>query len=487
MQNGRKKKENKIVPEVRIERLAAEGQAIGHLPDGKVVFVPYGAPGDLVDVQILRSRKSYAEGRIVRYAELSPERETPKCPHFGVCGGCKWQHIPYALQLATKEQSTYDQLERIGGVDIREKRPIIGADTYEGGRTYGYRNKLEFTFSNNRWIPTEEMTEGVRIDDRDGLGFHIPGRFDRILDIEECHLMPGLNDRIRLYVKEYCLTHEGFGFFDLRSHEGVMRNLMIRTSESGEVMAVVVFAQDLPEQRDELLSAVRETFPEISSLMYITNAKANDSIADREVHLFSGLPFMTEEMEGLKFKVGPKSFYQTNSAGAHALYKVARDFALGDGDASEQLLYDLYTGTGTIASFVARRVKKVIGIEYVEEAVEGARENVLRNGIRNAEFFAGDMKDILTEDFVNRHGKPDVIITDPPRAGMHPSVIRVITEVARPSRIVYVSCNPASQARDMLELGKHYRALISQPVDMFPQTHHVENVLLLERIPNGDK
>ena len=478
-----KKKQNVIVTDVRIEKLAAEGQAIGHLEDGKVVFVPYAAPGDVADIRILKSKKSYAEGRIERLTKPSEVRETPRCVHFGVCGGCKWQHIPYALQLETKEQSTYDQLERIGGLEIADKRPIIGANHYMEGQVYGYRNKLEFTFTANRWITTEEMEAGTRIEDRDGIGFHIPGRFDRVLDVEECHLMQDLNNRIRLYVKEYCLTHEGFEFFDLRNQNGLMRNLMIRTSTSGEVMAVIVFAGDEPKKREELLGAVREIFPEITSLMYVINGKANDSMADQNVELYSGQPFMWEEMEGLKFKVGPKSFYQTNSQGAHALYKVARDFALAGGTGDE-LLYDLYTGTGTIASFVARSVRKVIGIEYVEEAVEGARENIKVNGIRNAEFFAGDMKDILTEDFVNRHGRPDVIITDPPRAGMHPAVIKVIMEVAKPHRIVYVSCNPASQARDMIELQKDYRAVASQPVDMFPQTHHVENVLWLERKEN---
>ena len=474
------KKEKKIIPGIRIEKLAAEGRAIGHLPDGKVVFAPYGAPGDLADIQILKSKKSYAEGRIVRFEELSAEREEPRCPHFGICGGCKWQHIPYPLQLATKEQSTYDQLERIGGLEIPDKRPIIGADSYPGGQTFGYRNKLEFTFSDNRWIPSEEMEEGKHIDDREGLGFHIPGRFDRVLDIDECHLMGEINNRIRLYVKEFCQTHEGFDFYDLRNHTGLMRNMMIRTSTSGELMVVVIFGREDKEKREELLGAIKDTFPEITSLMYVVNEKVNDSFADQTVELFSGLPYMHEEMEGLKFKVGPKSFYQTNSAGAHALYKVVRDFALEGGNGDE-LLYDLYTGTGTIASFVSRSVRKVIGIEYVEEAVEGARENIRANGIRNAEFFAGDMKDVLTEEFVNRHGRPDVIITDPPRAGMHPSVIRVIMEVAKPRKIVYVSCNPASQARDMLELKKAYRVIASQPVDMFPQTHHVENVLLLER------
>ena len=480
MRPSSKKKEQKIIPDIRIEKLAAEGMAMGHLPDGRVVFVPYGAPGDLADILLLKSRKSYAEGRIVRLSELSPERVEPVCPHFGTCGGCKWQHIPYPMQLRTKEQSAYDQLERIGGVEIGEKRPIIGADDYPGGKRYEYRNKLEFTFSDSRWITTEEMESGAVIRDREALGFHIPGRFDRILDIRTCRLMPDLNNRIRLFVKEYCLTHEGYDFFDLRAQTGLMRNLLIRSSSGGEVMVVVVFAREDPERREKLLEALREAFPKITSLMYVVNAKANDTFSDLDVPLFRGLPYMTEEMEGLRFKVGPKSFYQTNSAGVHALYAVARDFALMGGSGDE-LLYDLYTGTGTIASFVAGSVRKVIGIEYVEEAVEGARENAAANGIRNAEFFAGDMKDILTEDFVNRHGRPDVIITDPPRAGMHPSVLKVILEVAKPRKIVYVSCNPASQARDMLELKKEYRVVISQPVDMFPQTHHVENVLLLMR------
>lgn len=481
METIRRKKEKKIIPGVTVEKLAAEGRALGHLPDGKVVFMPYGAPGDVVDLMILKSKKSYAEGRIERYVSLSSEREEPCCPHFGICGGCKWQHIPYKLQLETKESSTYDQLERIGGVEIGEKRPILGADSYEGGAVYGYRNKLEFTFSDNRWIPSEELSEGVVITDREGLGFHIPGRFDRVLDIRECHLMPSVNDRIRLYVKEYCLTHEGFTFYDLRNHEGLMRSLMIRTSTSGEVMVVVIFGEENQEKRVELLDALAETFPWITSLMYVVNTKVNDSFSDLPVVTYKGKDYMTEEMEGLLFEVGPKSFYQTNSAGAHALYNVARDFALRE-STGDELIYDLYTGTGTIASFVSRYVRKVIGIEYVEEAVEGARKNVRRNDIRNAEFFAGDVKDILTEDFVNTYERPDVIITDPPRAGMHPSVLRVITDVARPRRIVYVSCNPASQARDMLELKKYYRTLVAQPVDMFPQTHHVENVLLLERM-----
>lgn len=471
----KKRKDPVVVPEVRIEKMAAEGKCLGYLPDERVVFVPFSAPGDVVDIRLGRRRKSYAEGVVERMISPSPHRVEPRCEHFGTCGGCKWQHLPYEMQLQAKEEQVYDQLERIGHLVVEQKNSILGANPI-----YRYRNKLEFTFTNRRWLTSEEIGRGEDFSDSDaglqGVGFHIPGRFDRVLDIHACHLQDEVSDQIRLYIKEYCLTH-GYSFFDLREQTGLMRTLMIRTSSTGELMVVLVFAYEDEEKRIALLESVRKAFPQITSLMFAINEKRNDSWDQLEVQLFSGRAFIWEKMEGLKFRVGPKSFYQTNSGQAYELYNVVRRMAaLTEGE----LVYDLYTGTGTIASFVAQDARQVIGIEYVEEAVEDARLNATANGQSNLLFYAGDMKDILTPEFLAHHGVPDVLITDPPRAGMHSDVVRVILDAA-PQKIVYVSCNPASQARDVALLQEKYRVVESQPVDMFPHTSHVENVLLLQR------
>ncbi len=436
-----------------------------------VVFVPFAAPGDVVDIQLFKKRHNYAEGKVVAIHEYAQEREQPFCEHFGVCGGCKWQHLPYEAQLRYKQKQVVDNLTRIGKIHMEEVRPILGS-----ARTRFYRNKLEYTFSNKKWLLEEQVNSGEAIDNMNGVGFHIPGMFDKVLDIHKCWLQDDISNRIRLEVKNYCLSHEGYPFFDLRNQEGFMRTLMIRTASTGDLMVVLVFFHEEKSKREALLSHIADCFPQITSLLYVINEKCNDTITDQEVHCFKGKDHIIEEMEGLQFKVGPKSFYQTNSEQAYNLYKVARDFARLTGN---ELVYDLYTGTGTIANFVSRQARKVIGIEYVPEAIEDAKVNSALNGIENTLFYAGDMKDILTEEFINEHGRPDVIITDPPRAGMHDDVIKTILGT-RPKRIVYVSCNPATQARDLNLLDEAYAVRCVQPVDMFPHTHHVENVVLLE-------
>ena len=439
--------------------------------DDMVVFVPFAAPGDVVDIQLFKKRHNYAEGKVVAIHEYAQERVQPFCEHFGVCGGCKWQHLPYEAQIRYKQKQVVDNLTRIGKIHMDEIRPILGS-----ARTRFYRNKLEYTFSNKKWLLEEQVNSGEAIDNMNGVGFHIPGMFDKVLDIHKCWLQEEISNQIRLEVKNYCLSHEGYPFFDLRNQEGFMRTLMIRTASTGDLMVVLVFFHEDTAKREALLSHIADRFPQITSLLYVINEKCNDTITDQEVHLFKGKDHIIEEMEGLQFKVGPKSFYQTNSEQAYNLYKVARDFA---GLTGNELVYDLYTGTGTIANFVSRRARKVIGIEYVPEAIEDAKVNSALNGIENTLFYAGDMKDILTEEFINEHGRPDVIITDPPRAGMHDDVIKTILG-ARPKRIVYVSCNPATQARDLNLLDEAYAVRCVQPVDMFPHTHHVENVVLLE-------
>lgn len=461
-----------IVRDIEIEAIAAEGKCIAHLPDERVLFVPFVAPGDKVDVLLTKRRKAYAEGRLEQIVSPSPHRIEAPCPHFTICGGCKWQHIPYEMQLAAKEQQVTDQLERIGKIAVGEKRPILGSE-----KIYRYRNKLEYTFSNRRWLTQEEIGTVDDIHDREGLGFHIPGMFDKVLDIKTCLLQDDISDRIRLFVKEYCQSHTGYHFFDLREQTGLMRTLMIRNTSIGGLMVVVVFAQEDEGRRTALLTALRDAFPQITSLMYIINEKRNDTFGDLDVHLFSGEDHIWEEMEGLRFKIGPKSFYQTNSEQAYRLYSFVRELA---GLTGNELVYDLYTGTGTIASFVSRAARQVIGIEYVPEAIEDARVNAAANNITNTLYYAGDMKEILTDNFIRELGMPDVIITDPPRAGMHDDVVDVILRAA-PQRIVYVSCNPASQARDVSKMTHAYDVVVSQPVDMFPHTHHVENILLLER------
>lgn len=466
---ARKKKELPVVEQIEILDVAAEGKAITRWKD-KVIFVPFAAPGDVVDLQVYRQKRSFAEGRVLRYHKYSPLRTEPFCEHFTICGGCKWQHLPYEEQLKFKQQQVWDNLHRIGKVALPEMTPILGSE-----KTRFYRNKLEFTFSNKRWLTHEDMNNGVVYADMNALGFHIPGAFDKVLDIKKCWLQDDISNQIRLEIRDFALSH-GYTFFDLRNQEGFMRNMIVRTSSTGEIMLIVVFFYEDTEQREALLQHIADKFPQITSLMYVINSKCNDTITDQDIIAFKGMDHMFEEMEGLKFKIGPKSFYQTNSEQAYILYKVTRDFA---GLTGNELVYDLYTGTGTIANFVASKASKVVGIEYVPEAIEDAKVNSQINGIKNTLFYAGDMKDILTLDFINEHGRPDVIITDPPRAGMHDDVVNAIL-FAEPKRIVYVSCNPATQARDLQLLDVKYKVTKIQPVDMFPHTHHVENVVLLE-------
>ena len=455
---------------VEIVDVAAEGKSIAKV-DGLIVFVPFAIPGDVVDIQTYRKRKGFAEGRVMRFVEYSADRVEPVCEHFGVCGGCKWQMLPYELQLQHKHKQVTDNLTRIGKVDLPEISPIMGAP-----ETTFYRNKLEFTFSNKRWLTEAEIGSEREFTQMNALGFHIPKMFDKVLDIKKCWLQTDVSNQIRNSIREFCFQHN-FTFFDLREQVGLMRTLIIRTTSTGELMVIVVFAEDDEEKREMMMNHLGDTFPQITSLLYIINSKRNDTITDQEVITWKGNDCIYEEMEGLKFKIGPKSFYQTNSEQAYNLYKVARDFAqLSKTD----LVYDLYTGTGTIANFVARDVAKVVGIEYVEEAIEDARVNSEANGIDNTLFFAGDMKDILNQEFILEHGRPDVLITDPPRAGMHTDVVDAIL-FANPKRIVYVSCNPATQARDLNLFDANYSVTRVQPVDMFPHTHHVENVVLLQR------
>lgn len=458
-----------IIEDVRIEAVAAEGQALAHV-DGVVLFTQYAVPGDLVDVQLTKKKKSFMEGRVVAYKEYSATRCTARCEHYGVCGGCKWQILPYDEQIKAKQQQVVDNLVRLGHLTLPEVSPILGSK-----KIYEYRNKLEYTFSSKRWIPFGVERETLTAEQLMGVGFHIPGMFDKVLDINQCHLQIDISNQIRNEIRSYAKAH-GLEFFDLKQQFGFLRTLMIRTTTTGELMVVVVFCREDEAKRVALLEHLKNRFPEITSLLYVINEKRNDTITDQEICVFSGTDCIYEEMDGLRFKIGPKSFYQTNSEQAYELYKVARNFAELTGN---ELVYDLYTGTGTIANFVSRQSRKVVGIEYVPEAIEDAKVNSNINDIRNTLFYAGDMKDILTRDFVEQHGRPDVIITDPPRAGMHEDVVRVIME-AEPKRIVYVSCNPATQARDLAMLCAKYTITAVQPVDMFPHTHHVENVVQLK-------
>ncbi len=467
---GRKRKELPVVENVEITGVAAEGKSIARVDD-MVVFIPYGAPGDVVNIKLDKKKRSYAEAHIVDMVKPSPDRVTPACEHFGVCGGCKWQHIPYESQLRYKRDQVVDALTRIAKVEIPEVNPTLGSK-----ETFCYRNKLEYTFSCKCWITFEDLRSGREIADRNALGFHIPGAFDKVLDIKKCWLQDDLSNRIRLFVRQYALA-KGYEFYDIKAQQGLMRTLMVRIASTGEVMLIVVFARPEQEKIDDLMGAIAAEFPEITSLLYVVNQKVNDTIADQEVITYRGRDYINEEMEGLQFRIGPKSFYQTNSLQAYELYKVARRMACLKPD---DLVYDLYTGTGTIANFVARQVKKVVGIEYVPEAIADAKLNSEVNGIDNTIFFAGDMKDVFTDGFIAEHGRPDVMIIDPPRAGMHEDVVNVILN-ARPERIVYVSCNPATQARDLALMDEFYRVEEVQPVDMFPHTHHVENVVRMTR------
>ena len=469
---SRKKKPFPVLENITITDVAAEGKALTRVGE-MVVFVPFAVPGDIVDLQIKKKKHSYCEAEVVRFIKYSNVRATPKCEHFGVCGGCKWQNLPYEEQLKAKQKQVYDQLRRIGKVELPEFQPIMGSV-----KTFEYRNKLEFGCCNKRWLTKEQVASGFKYDNMNGIGFHITGAFDKILPIEKCWLMDDIHNQIRNAIRDYAFENN-LNFFDLRGQKGLLRDIIIRNSNTGEWMVIVQFHYD--QEGDEqkakaLLQHVADRFPQITALMYVNNQKCNDTIGDQDVMVFKGNDHIFETMEGLKFKVGPKSFYQTNTDQAYLLYKVAREFAQLTG---EEIVYDLYTGTGTIANFVAHKAKKVIGIEYVPEAIEDAKVNSQVNGIENTSFFAGDMKDILTDDFIAEHGRPDVIITDPPRAGMHPDVISVIMK-ARPKRIVYVSCNPSTQARDLQLLDAEYKVVKVQPVDMFPHTPHVENVVLLE-------
>ena len=498
---SRKRKELPLLEQVEITDVAAEGKALVRVDD-LVVFVPWVVPGDVVDLQLRKKKHHYAEAEAIRFHKLSPMRTEPFCPHFGVCGGCKWQMLPYPEQLRWKQKQVMDALERIGKVELPPCQPILGSR-----KTSQYRNKLDFACSDKQWLTWEQMRQGEPF--HPGIGFHISGAFDKVLPITSCSLMDPLNNDIRNWLFQYATDH-GLTFYDLRAQQGLLRGLILRNSLSGQWMATLQFGPkahveasreaaeeecrteslfDRPEAM-ALMEAMHQQFPQISSLMYVYNPKCNDTFGDLDVRCYCGTPYIYELMEDLRFKVGPKSFYQTNTEQAYELYKVARDFALLSTEGTEKtedaenaekpLIYDLYTGTGTIANFVARQAREVIGIEYVPEAIEDAKENSQLNGITNTHFFAGDMKDILTDEFIHEHGRPDIIITDPPRAGMHADVVQTILRAA-PRRIVYVSCNPATQARDLQLLDEAYRVLKIQPVDMFPHTQHVENVVLLER------
>lgn len=465
-----KKKQEIILEDIVIEAVAAEGKALAHV-DGAVVFVQFAVPGDIVDIKVMKKKKNYMEGFILRMKKPSEHRLEPFCSHFGVCGGCKWQPLPYEMQLQAKQQQVYDQLVRLGHLDVPAISPIVGSD-----EVMYYRNKLEFTFSQRRWIFEDEDPEALTDKQKCGLGFHVGRFFDKVLDINHCYLQSSPSNEIRNFIRSYALEHD-LAFFNIREHSGFLRNMFVRSTEKGEIMLIVCFYHEDSEARTSLLDAVAEAFPQIVSLYYVINGKANDSIADQNCILYKGQEAIYEYMEGLKFKIGPKSFYQTNTKQAYKLYSIAREYAALTGS---EVVYDLYTGTGTIAQFVSSKAAKVVGIEYVPEAIEDARINAAGNGITNCDFYAGDMKDVLTDEFVQKHGHPDVIILDPPRAGIHPDVAKVILNAA-PERMVYVSCNPASQARDLEILCRDYVITAVRPVDMFPQTHHVENVVALRR------
>ncbi len=494
---ARKPKYLPLLENVEITALAAEGKALARVkmrPEDEgaiVVFIPYGAPGDVADIKIDRKKHSFAEGHIERLVTPSVWRVEPQCSHFGICGGCKWQHIPYEKQLECKRQTVVDALTRIGKIAIPEVMPALGSRDI-----WRYRNKMEYTFSNKKWRTWEDVKSGKVFDDSpDALGFHIPGAFDKVLHIEECHLQDSLGDRIRNGIYDFA-GKAGLSFYNLKENKGLLRNLMIRIASTGQCMVCVQFGEDDSDKIGMVMQYLQDNFPEITSLLYVVNLKVNDTIADQEIKVWSGSDYIEEEMEGLRFRVNAKSFYQTNSRQAYELYKVARKFAglapeseLSAEEATRYgvmtdenrpLVYDLYTGTGTIANFVARGASKVVGVEYVEPAIEDARLNSAVNGIDNTVFYAGDMKDILTEEFIARNGHPDVMIIDPPRAGMHEDVVKVILQAA-PETIVYVSCNPATQARDLALMDAAYEVTDVQPVDMFPHTHHVENVVRMRR------
>lgn len=464
-----RKKLDLILENVKIEAVAAEGKSLAHV-DGTVVFVEFAVPGDIVNVKVTKKKKNYMEGFILEIVKPSEDRLQPFCEHFGICGGCRWQPLPYDMQLKAKQQQVWDQLVRIGHLEIPDISPILPSD-----KTKYYRNKLEFTFSNKRWIYNNEDPDSLTDEERLGLGFHVGKFFDKVLDIKHCSLQPEPSNEIRLFIREYAVTHN-LEFYNIRENSGFLRNIIVRNNQVGDVMLTVCFAYDDQDKIVPMLDAIAAEFPQIKSLHYVINEKLNDSISDLDCILYKGEDAIWETMGKLKFKIGPKSFYQTNSEQAYKLYSVAKEYAALTGN---EVVYDLYTGTGTIAQFISDKASKVIGIEYVKEAIEDARINAEANGITNCTFFDGDMKDILTADFIKEHGKPEVMIIDPPRAGMHPDVVKVIMETA-PERIVYVSCNPASQARDLAMMSPMYEITAVQPVDMFPHTMHVENVCALK-------
>ncbi len=467
---GRNKK-RKLFEAVEVIDAGAKGKSIAKSPDGRVIFINNAVPGDVVDIQTTKKRKSYFEGSAVNFHSYSDKRTEPKCQHFGVCGGCKWQFMEYKYQLEYKQQEIRNNLERLGKIELPEISPILGSKNI-----YFYRNKMEFSFSDSRWLTLDEIKSSKEITDKNALGFHIPGMWDKILDIKKCHLQEDPSNAIRNFVKDFA-TENNLDFFNPKSQTGLLRTLMIRTSSTKEIMVLIQFYKEDIQKRELLLNAIAEKFPEITSLQYVINDKANDTIYDQEVICFKGKDHIFEKMEGLKFKINAKSFYQTNSLQAYELYKVARDFADLSGN---EVVFDLYTGTGTIAQFVARNAKKVIGVEAVPEAISDAIANAESNGIENTEFYAGDMRKVFTDKFIEKHGQPDVVITDPPRDGMHKDVVAQLLAIS-PKKIVYVSCNSATQARDLALLNEQYKVTKVQPVDMFPQTFHVENVVCLEK------
>ena len=468
---GKRKKDLPLFENVRITDIGAEGNAVARVDD-MVLFVPMLIPGDIADIRVIRKKKNYLEGRAIRFQTMSSDRINPKCMHFGICGGCKWQHLPYDLQLRYKEKQVMETLSRIGRTDTDDYETIKGSEDI-----YYYRNKLEFTFSDKRWLTTDELKSDKDFSKEDALGFHIPGMFDKVLDIRECHLQPEPSGAIRNAVRRYA-HRKRLAFFNLRNRTGFLRNLIIRNSSDGRFMVILVFYYEDKERISELLDFLSQNFPEITSLMYVINKKANDSLADQEVILYQGTDHLVEVIGGLKFRIGPKSFFQTNTRQAAELYRIAREFAEFRGN---EIVYDLYTGAGTIACYIADSVSKVIGIEYLEDAVRDAGANAAVNNITNVDFFAGDIRKVMNSEFINAHGRPDIIITDPPRAGMHADVVRAMFD-ASPQRIVYISCNPATQARDISLLRDGYRVTRVRPVDMFPHTQHIENVVLMERL-----
>nr|WP_298793555.1 23S rRNA (uracil(1939)-C(5))-methyltransferase RlmD [uncultured Allomuricauda sp.] len=467
----RRKNKRRTFENVEVVDAGAKGKSVGKAPDGRVIFLSNAVPGDVVDVQTTKKRKAYFEGVATNFHTLSDKRTTPQCEHFGVCGGCKWQHMGYEHQLFFKQKEVENNLKRIGNIELPEVTPILGSK-----KQYFYRNKMEFSFSDSRWLTQEEIDSEIPIADKNALGFHIPGMWDKILDVKKCHLQEDPSNAIRLEIRDFAIANE-LSFFNPRSQKGLLRTMMLRTASTGEIMLLIQFCDDNKEQREALLNHLQQKFPEITTLLYVVNQKQNDTIYDQEVFCFAGRDHIFEEMEGLRFKITAKSFYQTNSEQAYELYKITRDFA---GLTGTELVYDLYTGTGTIAQFVSKNAKKVIGVESVPEAIEDAKTNAHNNNITNVAFYVGDMKNVFNEEFIDQHGTPDLVITDPPRDGMHKLVVEQLL-LAAPKKIVYVSCNSATQARDLALLNEKYKVIKWQPVDMFPQTHHVENVVLLEK------